>query len=325
MRRTGFAFALVLLACTFTAATAAEKMADFPPGLFNDGGTYSLADCEGKAVVLFFYEKNCPTCRASIPERSALAAQFKDKPVRFFAVAAGDSINETSKYVGQTGLAMPTFADALSVMEKRYGMAISLQNIWQFRMYSPSGQLVSMQWDAASVERALAGAKWKFKDEHNDPKLAQVVDLLEWNRYDLAMPKLNPLLKNSNKALAENANKLHAAIKAEADQWKEKADAALAAEDPVTAFDLYAKTAALFPKEEIGKQSTEALKKLRTNKAVVDELAARRMYDQLRAGASSAKPEQIGEVANFGKNIIKRYPNTPTAQKIEAYVKEIGG
>lgn len=316
---------VVLVACTLASAQQErDKPADFPPGLFNDGGRYTLADCEGKAVVLFFYEQNCPSCRNLIPQRSALVQQFKDKPVRFFAVAAGDTLQEAAKYVGSTGLAMPTFADSLSIMERRYGMQISLQNIYQFRFYDGSGRLVSHQWNAESVEKALSGAKWKYKDEHNDPRLAAVVDLLEWNQHALAIPRLRPLLKAPNKQLAENAGKLMEALKAEATQWKEKADAAVDG-DPVTAFDLYTKVQACFAQEDLGKQSAEALKKLKSNKAVVDELAARRLFDQLCAGASRAKADQRAAVADFANGIVKKYPETPTGKRVAEFVKEIGG
>ena len=38
-----------------------EDAPDFPAGEFNDGQRYQLSDFEGKVVVLFFYEKDCPT------------------------------------------------------------------------------------------------------------------------------------------------------------------------------------------------------------------------------------------------------------------------
>lgn len=51
---------LLLLCLAAPAALAAgnagEEAADFPPGQFTDGGSYSLADLRGKAVVLYFYE-----------------------------------------------------------------------------------------------------------------------------------------------------------------------------------------------------------------------------------------------------------------------------
>ena len=34
-----------------------ETAADFPPGVFTDGGNYSLQSLRGKVVVLYFFEK----------------------------------------------------------------------------------------------------------------------------------------------------------------------------------------------------------------------------------------------------------------------------
>ena len=66
----------VTLRFTWWGADARQKAGDpaldFPPGLFVDGKPYSLADCRGKAVVLFFYESQCPRCKGAIPERNAV-------------------------------------------------------------------------------------------------------------------------------------------------------------------------------------------------------------------------------------------------------------
>ena len=116
---------LVLIAACqgrlFAAGQYGEPAPDFPPGQFNDGGRYSLEDFSGKVVVLFFYEKDCPRCRGSVPDRNAIVKQYQGKPVRFFAVAAGDTLQQAKAYAGGTKLAMPVFADPLSLMERRYG------------------------------------------------------------------------------------------------------------------------------------------------------------------------------------------------------------
>src|SRR3954447_18291907 len=119
MTRILLAFAAVLAFgdLAYAAGKAGEAAPDFPPGLFIDGRTYSLKDLEGKAVVLFFYEQDCPKCRGLIPARNEVVAKYRDKPVKFIAIAAGDSMAEAKGYVMSTKLAMPVFADTFSVME----------------------------------------------------------------------------------------------------------------------------------------------------------------------------------------------------------------
>jgi hypothetical protein len=57
-----FVVPCLLLACASTAPSqTAVKLgapaADFPPGIFADGKSYSLADMEGRAVALYFFCK----------------------------------------------------------------------------------------------------------------------------------------------------------------------------------------------------------------------------------------------------------------------------
>ena len=107
---------------------------DFPPGLFIDGRHYSLRDLEGKVVVLFFYEQDSTKNRTMVQQRNDIVAQYKFKPIRFIAIAAGDSFNDAKSYARETKLEMAVFADNFSLMENRYGERISMRNIYQFKV-----------------------------------------------------------------------------------------------------------------------------------------------------------------------------------------------
>src|SRR5688572_27576043 len=250
---------------------AGQAAPDFPPGQFNDGQQYRLSDFEGKVVVLFFYEKDCPRCRGSIPERNAIVNQYKGKPVRFFAVAAGDTLQQAKAYAGGNKLAMPVFADPLSMMERRYGQTISLQNIWQFRIIGPDGKISGYKMDPAEIDEALANVQLKYNPDDYHAKLRPAVEQFEWNRYAAGMGTLRGLLKNKDKEVADSAAKLLEAVKAEGTQWLADADAAME-EEPVKAYDLYAKASTAFGPDELGKKGAEGLKKLKTNEKVKAEL-----------------------------------------------------
>jgi hypothetical protein len=241
--------------------------------------------------------------------------------VAFFAVAAGDTLAEARKYVGQTRMAMPAFADSLSLMEARYGQQISLNNIRQVRVIDPAGKIVEYRFDEASIEKALADAKWKFKDESYDKKLDPVVMLLEWGRYAEGLQKLKPFLKK--KDTAESAQKLFDAVKAEVQGWVTEAEG-LKESDPVKAYDLYAKAAAAFKNEELGKEAAAAMRGMEADKAVKAELAARKMYAKVLAAMSKATAAQKGQVAKVCHDIVKKHPNTPTGEKAKALAAELG-
>ncbi|HYE17853.1 MAG TPA: redoxin domain-containing protein [Tepidisphaeraceae bacterium] len=315
--------ALVVLVGCASSVSAADAP-DFPPGYFIDGRAYSLKDLEGKAVVLFFYEQDCPRCRGEIPARNKVVEEFKGQPVRFIAVAAGDSIQDAKVYSSSTKLAMPIFADNLSLMEKRYGTEISLRNIWQFRLIAPDGRILGYSMDPADIKRAVAQAKWKYKDGGYDAKLMPAIDMLEWGQYADGVRLLKPWLKNTKKEVADSAKQLYDAVKAEGEAWLAEADKRYAAEDHAGAFDLYTKVSTVFAGEELGKKAADPLKKLAATPAMKDELAARKMYEQLNNGASRARAEQKPAVAEFAASIAKKYPNTPTGKKAADVAKELG-
>ena len=320
----------MVLALATTGAMGAGKVMkmtqggapDFPPGAFSDGGHYSVADFKGKVLVLFFYESACPRCRGMVPERNKLVEKYKDKPVKFIGIEAHDPMISVMGYIQGTGLAMPVFADPLRIMEKRYGENISMENIYQFKVIGPEGSIEGFV--PESIATAVNNVKWKYKDKGYDPALGRAVELLEWNQFEAGMALLNPLRKSPTKAVAESAAKLYDEVKAEGAAWNKEAEGMLAA-NPAGAFDLYTRVAACFPKDELATAAEEALKKLRVDPAVKEELAARQMYAQLRGAIAKATAANKGDVAGFCKNIATRYPKTPTGEKAAALAKELAG
>src|SRR6185437_482363 len=266
-----------------------ETAPDFPPGAFTDGGQYSVSDFRGKVLVLYFGCPVCPRNRGSIPERNKIVEQFKGKPVKFLAITPAE-MEECKGYTTSTKLEMPCFADGLGVMQQRYGTQISLSNIWQFRVIDANGVVVAYDMSADAITKALANVKWTYKDDGYDPRLANIVEMLEWNQYVPAMTALKPYLKQRSKT-ADSAHALFEKVKRTVGEgWATEADAATADDKPKAA-DLYTKLAACFPDDALGKHAADALKKLKTDKSVMNELAARRMYAQLYTVMSKATPQ----------------------------------
>jgi thiol-disulfide isomerase/thioredoxin len=293
---------------------------DFPPGVFTDGGHYDLHGLRGKVVVLFFFEESCPRCRGTIPERNKLVQSMKDKPVKFIAVDPGHGISDANIYQQETKLIMPVYPDPLRVMEGRWGEHISLQNVYQFKVIDAEGKLAALSLD--QIPAVVAKASWKYKDKGYNPKLNAAIECFEWNQHAAGMKMLKPLLKDHNKTVADDAQKLLAEIKGEVEQWKADADK-MVDDKPVEAYDLYAHVAAVFPADELGKSVEEPIKKLKTNKAVKDEMGARQMFEQVGGVMAKATPQQRAQVAQFCRSIVKKYPGTPTAEKASALADEL--
>lgn len=297
--------------------TPALDKIDFPPGAFTDGGHYRLSDFRGKVLVLYFYESACPVASSMVPKRSALVAKYKDQPIRFIAVSPDNSLADARSYVSDTHLAMPVFADTFNIMEQRFHIDISMNNIYQTRIIGPDGNVVGM-WDSPKEEQidaALAKASWKYKDAGYDPRLNNAINMLEWNQFEIGMRMLRPYLRNIGKT-GESAKKLYAAVKVEAEGWADEAKASETT-DPGHAMDLYNRLADCFPDDPLGKDATAALKALRTNKAAQNELAARRMYDRLYSVLPQATPAARQQVIAYCDSIVQKYPETATAKRAQ--------
>jgi thiol-disulfide isomerase/thioredoxin len=313
--------AAILVSLTLGTVARAEATADFPPGMFTDTGRYSIEQMRGKVVVLFFFEETCPRCRGLIPERNKLINSMRDKPVKFIAVDPGHTLADSNLYAQETKFIMPIFSDPLRVMEARWHEHISLNNIYQFKVIDSEGHVAAFREE--DIAAVVAKASWKFKGKGYDAKLDNAIEAFEWNQYAIGMRLLRPSLKASNKAVLEDALKLYTEVKTEGEQWKADADKAVE-ENPVEAYDLYVRVSEVFGTDELGKSVAEPLKKLKTNKAVKDELAARGMYDQVSLVMGKATLQQKGQVAQYCQSIAKKYPQTPTGKRAAALATELG-
>jgi peroxiredoxin len=331
MKRSIFLTALVAVLAAAAPARAqiqirfGDPAPEFPPGPFTDGGHYKVTDFKDKLLVLFFFDSTCPKCRASIAERSMVAREMQGKGVKFIAVGANITLAQAQAYQNQTGLAMPVFADSLGLLQARHGFKISLENIWQFRVYGPKGlEGVAMDKEALATALKKSGVKTKYDTDNYDKKLRPALELLEFGQYGPGLKALAPFTKTSNKTVAEGARQLSADTKSEVMRWKVDADD-MAALEPMKAYDLYQNVAAALPNDALGKTALAAAKKLALDKTVAPELAGRKAF--------AALTQSMGEVTIQGRPIIlqkcqalmKKHRGTQAAEQAEDLFKELGG
>jgi hypothetical protein len=232
---------------------------------------------------------------------------------------------EAADYVAKQGLTMPVFADNLNLMQKRYGFEISLKNIWQYRVVGADGRVVANDMSKEAIDRAIEATKpkWKFRGDSDDPKLVPALDQLEQGQYPAGVKLLTPLRKNSNKMVAEAANKVYDELKAEGEKWKEEAEKA-AEDEPVKAYDLYSHVTATFPGSDLAKSVADPMKKLAANKTVGAELAARKAFSTVPASLARLTPAQKQLGAKMCQDIAKKHAGTPTGEKAAALAKDLG-
>lgn len=118
---------------------------------------FSQKTLNNKAMVLWFFEEDCPKCKAKWLELNSLPVLYRGKPVIFVAVNSGNSSDAVADYVKQNKVNMAVIADTDRQLEKLAGVGeISLNNIYQAAILTPDGQLHRA--DASDLNAAAIAA-----------------------------------------------------------------------------------------------------------------------------------------------------------------------
>lgn len=296
---------------------------EFPPGLFTDGNTYRINDLRGKVVVLFFFDAGDERVLATIPHRNALIKKFRDKPVVFLGIE-NDTIQNARNNARYLGLAMPVFADTLGVMMSRYHVRMNTSVSWNVCIIDPAGKMSHEEMTEASIEKALADAKWKYRDQQTfDPRLSVVLDAFEFGDYERGMKQLTGMAGSADKRVADSARVLMGILRTEAEGLKSKAEAA-AVKDPIAAYDCYARIMATCPGSDLARSVLEPMKKLEKHREVKPEVAARDMYKVLCQAIARDESVEKWDAVGYCEEIIRVAPGTPTADKLVSYLEDLG-
>ncbi|MCO6046822.1 TlpA family protein disulfide reductase [Aeoliella sp. ICT_H6.2] len=123
-------------------SAASSKLADLPtsPDQWLNSGPLSLDSLQGKGIVFYYFEEQCPTCEGRWPDILEVAERHRDEPVVFVAVNSGNSPDQIRGYLKRNNIDWPVIVDTdRSFEESSLGMTISLQNIYQARMLTAKG------------------------------------------------------------------------------------------------------------------------------------------------------------------------------------------
>ena len=94
---------------------------DFTLTLF-DGGTLSLKDLRGKAVLVNFWASWCPPCRVKAPALEAAWQGYKDKDVVFVGVDIQDKEPDARAFIKEFGITYPNGWDVSGKVAVNYGV-----------------------------------------------------------------------------------------------------------------------------------------------------------------------------------------------------------
>jgi hypothetical protein len=272
---------------------------------------------------LFFYDPRDPRMQVTVPQRNALVRKFAGKPVVFFGVHA--ETLQTARFVAsELGLAMPVFADTLGVMHNRYRAGLSASKTWSVVIIDGAGKVAHEELTEQAIAKALEKSRATFRDRQAfEPKLGPAMDLLEAGEYDRAMKAVAALAYGPDRKTVDSARQFQLMVRAECDVWKGEADR-LSATEPLSAYDLYARVAACFPNSDLSRTVADPMKKLELRKEVKAELSARGMYAMLSAAVSRDERVEKWDAVDYVDQIVRAYPGTPTADRLVAYLDDLG-
>lgn len=135
---------IVFLALRLVKTNESEQRADGQAPSFTfttfEGETVSLADLQGKGVVLNFWASWCDPCRAEAELLEATWQQEKEKGVVFIGLDYLDQEPAAKAYLAEYQISYPNGPDIQSDAARRYG----IKGVPETFFIDPTGKIVHM-------------------------------------------------------------------------------------------------------------------------------------------------------------------------------------
>ncbi len=308
------------------AAARADDAPPFPsdPNAWINSGPLSTSGLKGKGIVLYFFEEDCPKCRAKWPELLAEAKEFEGKPVVFIAVNSGSPRPKIQGYVQQVKLPWPVLLDTSREFEKACGLfaEISLQNIYQYRYITPDGEIHQAGSGELTeiADQAAEGAEWKVDPRTIPDALKPAWNGIEIGNYKAVAGTLKKSAGSSKADVKEAAAKLMEVVQAEIDGQIAKVKEAQDADNPYKAFELYSALSDQFSGFELPKEIAALKKDLPKDPKVKAGQAAAKQLEvirkQLSGGNAAAKAKSMTAL----EKIVADFPETHLAQQAQTLI-----
>lgn len=275
----------------------------------------SLSAMSGKSVVLYFFEEDCPGCRAKWPDILAGVREMQSEPVLLIAVNSGSRPEEVLRYVKQVGITVPVIMDPYRTLEKAADVKeVSLNNIWVARMVKPDGTLVSIGGSdiPASLKKAAEIASWNVDPSDLPPEMMGLWRQVEFGDYAAAARQLNRLTRDRRPEIKQAAEKLQSYVDQKRDEAIADAQADLDAGNSWKAYRGFEAIEATFQGNELPDSVSETLSQLKSDDAVKNEMAAMKLWLAAQKTINSGRAK-AARVQGMMKRITDKYPGTEAA------------
>lgn len=276
----------------------------------------SLDNLKGKGVVLWFFEEDCPSCRAKWPGLLEVAESFKGKPVLFVGVNSGTPRAELERYLGEVKCTWPVIHDASRTFERACGVTeISLQNIMQCKIITPEGRLAQGDWSdiPGTADRALTNAKWSVDQDKVPYALQDALTAVEFGMYPAAITKLKAAFKKAD--TKEGAQYLISHIKEKAKESSAEAEALVDAKDDWKAYKAILAVGEKFSGMPLTEKLAAAKKSLASSDAVKRQLKAREQFETAMKAAQVGTPVAMKKAKAIADKLVKDFGDTEAGEQ----------
>lgn len=306
----------------------AEQAPPFPsdPDSWINSGPISVSGLKGKGIVLWFFEEECPQCRARWPEMLEAAKKYDGRPIVFIAVNSGNPKAKLQGYFQQlqTKVPWPILVDTSRDFEKACGLfqEISLQNISQFRYIKPNGEIQPGLTDDIedAADKAVEGAEWKVDPASVPATLKSAWLAMEFGNYKGLAATLKKSTSSSKADVKEAAGKLMEAVQKEMDEQMVRIKEAQDASNPYRAFELLTELTEHFNGFELPKESATLKKELSKDPKVKAGQTAAKNMEVARKQLAGGNPGQKTKAKATLEKIVADFPDTSLAQQAKAMI-----
>jgi peroxiredoxin len=322
------AAASALAICLTTVAGARAKEVELPqnPAQWINAQPITLDMLKGKAVVLYFFEEDCPTCRGKWPGHLEAAASFKGKPVFFIGVNSGNSRKSVESYVRSVKCDWPVIVDSDRQFEKNCGVPeVNLKNIYQAKIISAKGQLESGNAGdlKAAGEKALNGAEWTV-DPTDIPASLQVAwRQVEFGAYRSAAAAIKKARGSRDEAEKAAGEKLYGAVEGKIKALVDPAEKALAEDDKWEAYKLFTSAGELFQGYDLATDAMKQARMLAADDGVKKEIGGRKALDKAKDRMASPSASTQRRAVVDLKQIVKLFEGTQAAAEAESILASV--
>lgn len=303
----------------YTLPTAPESWMNVAP--------LSLDRLEGKGVLLYYFEEDCPKCAAQWPKLLDESRQRALDPVVFIAVNSGTPPAKLAAYIREHQINWPVIADTDRSFERRsIREVISFQNNAQLRIRpnKKDWEIRSPSYLSQAATAAAKDGKFRVLPASVPLELRPAWGLIELGNFSTALPLLTKASRRGSDEVKASADVLMATVDIEMQKELKAIEELLAEEKEWPAYLAIGALLETYKGYEIPAEMNNKLDELLKLDSIRDQQTAAKKLDlALRAG-SAGTPAAVKRATTMLQRVVDEYPESEAADKARGMLSQLG-